>query len=51
MNDKTLNIILFGVIIYLLLKQKNNKLTQEQKDKYAEAVGSPKAIGDLGTTF
>ena len=51
MNDKTINFILIGVIIYLIIQQnKNNKIITD-KLKYAEAIGTAKAIGDLGTIF
>jgi len=51
MKTETLNIILVGIIIYLLFKKNDNK-TEEQKLKYAEAVGMAKAsIGELSVTF
>lgn len=50
MDSKSLNIVLVGVIIYLLMQRKKKKITSDQI-KYAEAVGMAKTIGDLGTTF
>ena len=52
MKSETLNIILVGIIIYLLMQKNKNDVSDLQKLKYAEAVGMAKAVnGDLGTTF
>ena len=50
MKTETLNIVLVGIIIYLLMQRKKQTITNEQL-KYAEAVGMAKTIGELGTTF
>ena len=51
MKSETLNIVLIGVIIYLLMQKKKKKMSIEDKLKYAEAVGNIRMCGDLGTTF
>ena len=51
MKTDTLNIILIGIIIYLLMQKKDKKMTIEEKLKYAEAIGRIKQYKDLGTTF
>lgn len=51
MKTETLNIVLIGIIIYLLMQKRDKKMTIEEKLKYAEAVGRIKNCGDLGTTF
>lgn len=51
MKINTLNIVLIGVIIYLLMQKKNKPMSIEDKLKYAEALGRIKKYKDLGTTF
>ena len=51
MKTDTLNIILIGIIIYLLMQKKDKKMTIEERLKYAEAIGRIKQYKDLGTTF
>jgi hypothetical protein len=51
MDNKTLNYILVGVIIYLIIQQRKNKVLTNEELKRAEAIGMAKTIGDLGTTF
>ena len=51
MKSDQLNIILLGIIIYLLIKKDKTKETIEQQMKRIESIGIAKKIGDLGTTF
>lgn len=51
MKSEQLNFVLIGIIIYLLIQRNKKQMTNEEKLKYAEAIGTAKAIGDLGVTF
>ena len=50
MKTETLNIILFAVVVYLLIQNKNKKTTDENIN-IIKKMGGAKVCGDLGTTF
>jgi hypothetical protein len=51
MKSEQLNIILFAIVIYLLMQKNKKQMTNEEKLKYAEAIGTAKAFQDLVVTF
>ena len=51
MKSEQLNIIMFAIVIYLLMKKDKKQMTNEEKLKYSESIGTAKAFQDLGVTF